>query len=75
MKMSREDWLRVKEVVAECLDVEAGEREKHLERACGGDEELRREAASILASHEEAGEFLERPAIGAPGASRSRASK
>ena len=62
MEMSREDWLRVKAVVAECLDVEEGER------VCGRDEELRREAASILSSHEEAGEFLERPAIGAPGA-------
>lgn len=64
--MNREEWLRVKAVVAECLDVSPSQRANHLEQICAGDDALRKEAASILASHEEAGEFLERPAIGAP---------
>ena len=35
------------------------ERAAFLERACGGDTELRQEADSLLAAHEQAGQFLQ----------------
>jgi len=66
MTMDREEWLRVKAVVAECLDVDPAERASHLAQLCNGDHALIQEAASILASHAEAGDFLEQPAIGPP---------
>jgi serine/threonine protein kinase len=42
---------------------EAGEREKFLAEACGGDEPLRREVASLLASPPDGQDFLEAPAL------------
>jgi eukaryotic-like serine/threonine-protein kinase len=45
------------------LERPAGERRAFLERACGGDEILRREVERLIESHEAAGDFLERPAL------------
>ncbi|MGH7888760.1 MAG: serine/threonine-protein kinase, partial [Candidatus Binatia bacterium] len=45
------------------LELEAGERTAFLDRACDGDEELRREVESLLAAHDEDGSFLEAPAL------------
>ena len=66
MEMSAAEWQRVKGIVAACLELPERERVAHLERACGEDVALLREAESILASYMEAGSFLERPATGAP---------
>jgi serine/threonine protein kinase len=43
---------------------EAAKREAYLDEACAGEAALRRNVAALLKSHEEAGGFLERPAIG-----------
>ncbi len=40
-----------------------GEREAFLEKACGGDESLRKEVESLLACRSEAKDFLEAPAV------------
>jgi serine/threonine protein kinase/WD40 repeat protein len=44
------------------LEKDPAERAAFLETACGADEALRRAVESLLASHEEAGGFLDRPA-------------
>ena len=39
------------------------ERRAYLDEACGNDLELRRRVEALLQSHEDAGDFLERPAL------------
>jgi eukaryotic-like serine/threonine-protein kinase len=46
-----------------CWTVPPEERDAFLRRACAGDETLEREVRSLLASDEQAGRFLENPAI------------
>jgi serine/threonine protein kinase len=48
-------WQRAKEVFGSALAHEPAERSAFLAQACGGDESLRQEIASLLAAHEEAG--------------------
>ncbi|MCB1037640.1 MAG: hypothetical protein KDD47_27660, partial [Acidobacteria bacterium] len=55
-------YRRVKEVVARVLDLEEGERGRYLAEVCGGDPDLRREVARLLAEEETSSEgFLHRP--------------
>src|ERR1051325_4149363 len=61
--MTSERWKEVKEVFASALEREPEERSPFLDRACNGDDALRREVESLLASHQEAGEFIESPAL------------
>jgi len=60
--MASERWRRTKELFEAALDRPGAERSAWLDGACGGDPELRREVDSLLASHREAGDFLEQPA-------------
>src|SRR5262245_23864678 len=46
-------------IFTEALTVPLGERGAFLDRACGGDERLRRKVEAFLKSHEEVGDFLE----------------
>jgi len=57
--MNRETWQRVKDILHEALDTPADKRAGFLDRACNGDTEVRAEVESLLASHAEAGEFIE----------------
>jgi Tol biopolymer transport system component/predicted Ser/Thr protein kinase len=50
------------------LDLPAGERAAYLDTACAGDIALRREVESLIAAYEQAGSFIERPAIEADAA-------
>jgi serine/threonine protein kinase len=61
--MSPERWQQVEEVLQAALDRPAAERAAFLTEACEGDGELKSEAEQLLSAHEEAGEFLELPAI------------
>ena len=61
--MTSDRWKEVKEVFASALDRSEGERPAYLDEACSGDQELRREVESLLASHQQAGEFIESPAV------------
>src|SRR4051794_6804271 len=64
--MTREEWQRIKEILHTALDVPTAERAQYLDSACNGDLQLRKEVESLLASHEEAGTFIEEPVAAAP---------
>ena len=57
-----ERWQQVKELFHEALGREAQERSGFLGEACAGDESLRQEVLSLIASHETRGSFLDVPA-------------
>jgi serine/threonine protein kinase/Tol biopolymer transport system component len=57
----KDRWQRVKEAFAEVVAASAGQRERVLHNACGGDLALRKEVEALLAAHEAAGSFFERP--------------
>ena len=60
--MSLDQEHRLEAVFGAARDLPPLERPAFLEQACGGDAELRRQAESLLAAHEQAGQFLQ-PAI------------
>jgi Tol biopolymer transport system component/predicted Ser/Thr protein kinase len=59
--MTPERWQTVKEVLESALERTPEERSVFLERACAGDEELRKEVESLIASHEKTGNFIDVP--------------
>jgi len=63
--MNAERWSVVREALASVLETDAPDRPAALDRACGGDEELRRSVESLLALEERAGELMNTAA--APG--------
>jgi serine/threonine protein kinase/tetratricopeptide (TPR) repeat protein len=60
--MTREEWQRVKEVLHEALELPPAHRAAYLDQACNGSLEFRAEVESLLASHENAGTFIEESA-------------
>jgi eukaryotic-like serine/threonine-protein kinase len=64
--MNPERWQKVESIFQKALDADSGHRASVLEDSCAGDESLRREVESLLAQHENAGEFIERPAFAGP---------
>jgi len=56
-------WATVKRIHQAALEREVGQRALFLDVACAGDEALRREVESLLAYQEDAGTFLESPAV------------
>jgi serine/threonine protein kinase len=61
--MTPERWQQVEDVFQAALDRPPQERAAYLDEACAGDDELKIEAVSLLSAHDEAGEFIEEPAI------------
>jgi hypothetical protein len=61
--MDAKRWMQIKEVYDRALDFCGGGREDFLAEACGDDANLRREVESLLAAHEDAGSFLQSPAV------------
>ena len=61
MEVEREE--RIAHLFQAALALAPGRRPGFLAEACGADEELRREVASLLAAHDEAGSFLSAPAL------------
>ena len=57
-----ENWRRVQDLFHRALEQSANRRDAFLAESCGGNEALRREVASLLASHERAADFIEGPA-------------
>jgi WD40 repeat protein len=57
--MSPDQEHRLEEIFSAARELPALERTTFLDRACGGDAELRRQADSLLAAHEQAGPFLQ----------------
>src|SRR5216684_6876749 len=61
--MDSEQWKQVDNLLQAVLERPPGERAEFLRQACAGDEALEREVRSLLASQQQAGSFLESPAI------------
>ena len=61
--MTPERFHLVGEIYDRVLDLAPERREAYLTEACAGDEALRREVDSLLAAHEVAGGFIDRPAV------------
>ena len=72
LPMTPERWRAVDAVLKAALSCERAQRDAFVADACGDDEALRREVESLLAAHDRADDFLERPAaelVAPPGAS------
>jgi serine/threonine protein kinase len=61
--MTSERWQQVEKVLQAALDRPPHERASFLNEACSSDEELRQEASSLIDAYDEAGDFIEEPAI------------
>ncbi len=59
--MSQANWDRVKQIFQEVLEETAPDRDRRLAVLCGEDRELRSQVETLLAAHDEAGEFLDSP--------------
>ncbi|HEX7295726.1 MAG TPA: serine/threonine-protein kinase, partial [Pyrinomonadaceae bacterium] len=59
--MTPERWQQAKELFRRALEQKSDDRSAFLEQACNGDEDLRIEVESLLASHDESDSFIEMP--------------
>src|SRR5438093_9912505 len=61
--MKPERWQQLDKLFHSALECEPAQRGAFLAEACAGDESLRQEVEALLAAHDEAGSFIERPAM------------
>lgn len=61
--MTPERWQRIKPLLQSALERNPGERSAFLAAECAGDETLRSDIESLITSHEQAGGFIESPAV------------
>ena len=61
--MTPERWQQVKDIFNSAIAYAPEERSSFISRACSGDEELRSEVESLIASHEQSGNFIDQPAF------------
>src|SRR5690242_18142323 len=61
--MDSNRWKQVDQLLQSALARPQPERAAFLRQACAGDEVLEREVVSLLDAHQDAGSFLERPAM------------
>jgi len=61
--MTPERWQQVKEIFNSAINYRPEERSSFISQACSGDVELRSEVESLIASHEESGSFIDKPAF------------
>ena len=61
--MKPERWQQVDNLFHLALERKPMERDALLEQACAGDDALRKEVEALLAAHEAAGSFIEKPAV------------
>jgi eukaryotic-like serine/threonine-protein kinase len=61
--MDSDRWKQVDSLLQSVLECPPEERDAFLRHACATDEALEREVRSLLASQQQAGSFLESPAI------------
>ncbi|HWC00427.1 MAG TPA: serine/threonine-protein kinase [Bryobacteraceae bacterium] len=63
LAMTPERWKRLEEIFQTAMDLAPADRRGFLDSACAGDTALREEVEALLAQEEEAGAFMEAPAI------------
>src|SRR5690242_1457292 len=61
--MTPERWQQVKEIFNAAIARGPQERSSFISQACSGDEQLRSEVESLIASHEQSGSFIDKPAF------------
>ncbi len=61
--MDRERWREIERLCQAAREMEPGKREEYLERACAGDESLRKEVEALLENLTEAEGFMKDPAM------------
>src|ERR1041385_5541152 len=61
--MNPQRWAEVKKLVDVCLDLESVQRAQYLATACRDDVQLQAEVVSLLAAHEQAGDFIAHPVL------------
>ena len=61
--MTPERWQQVKQIFNSALSYRPEERDSFLSQVCSGDANLRREVESLIASHEQSGNFIDEPAF------------
>jgi hypothetical protein len=66
-----EDPARAVAIFTEALQHPVVERRAFLDRACAGDDELRRKVEALLRAHDRLGNFMEPPPPGSPAMSDS----
>src|SRR3989442_8774204 len=59
--MTPERLQQIEDLYHSALELDSAERAAFIDDSCNGDEELRHEVESLLASHEQAGDFIEAP--------------
>src|SRR2546426_2228509 len=59
--MTPERWRQIDQLLEAAMDREPAKRAAFINQACAGDEDLRREVASLLDSHDHAASFIETP--------------
>ncbi len=60
--MTPERWAQIRQIFDGALERQQQDRAAYLQAVCAGDEQLRREVESLLASHEDSEEFMSTPA-------------
>jgi hypothetical protein len=61
--MTPERWQQVKEIFNSAIMYRPEERASFISQACSGDDALRSEVESLIASHEQSGSFIDEPAF------------
>ena len=61
--MSPERWQQVKQIFNSAINYRPEERASFISQACSGDDALRSEVESLIASHERTGSFIDEPAF------------
>ena len=61
--MTPERYQKAGHLYHAALEIEPGSRAAFLDGACGSDEELRREAETLLRAHDKVGNYFAAPAI------------
>ncbi len=61
--MKPEQWQEINVLFHSALEREPGQRAAFLDRACAGDESLRKEVEAFIAAYDQAGNFIEAPAF------------
>jgi eukaryotic-like serine/threonine-protein kinase len=61
--MSGSNWQKIEKIFDEAAELPRAGREDFLKKACGGDDDLRREVEALLAADEQSNDFIESPII------------